>query len=63
MDVIRLSFGVDVVKQDAKKLLSRERKAYIAYKNDCMTCYNCELKCPVKAVEVAYPPFEKPFII
>ena len=24
----------------------------IAYQNDCQTCYNCELECPVHAIYV-----------
>ena len=27
-------------------------KAYIAYPEDCMTCYTCELKCPYDAIYV-----------
>lgn len=27
-------------------------KSYIAYPEDCMTCYRCELHCPVGAIYV-----------
>jgi NAD-dependent dihydropyrimidine dehydrogenase PreA subunit len=26
--------------------------AYIAYPEDCMTCYDCEVQCPVDAIKV-----------
>lgn len=29
-----------------------EKKAYIAYPEDCMTCYICERFCPVGAIYV-----------
>jgi len=30
----------------------------IAYRDDCMTCYDCELECPRGAIDVQ--PFHKP---
>ncbi|MGI6224737.1 MAG: 4Fe-4S dicluster domain-containing protein [Peptococcales bacterium] len=32
--------------------MNDEKKAYIAYPDDCMTCYLCELVCPHGAVYV-----------
>lgn len=32
--------------------LDEEKKAYIAYGDDCMTCYICERVCPSGAVNV-----------
>lgn len=32
--------------------LNEDRKAYIAYPDDCMTCYICERVCPKGAVTV-----------
>lgn len=32
--------------------LNEEGKAYIAYPEDCMTCYACEMKCPKNAIYV-----------
>ena len=33
-------------------------KAYIAYPDDCMTCFTCELRCPENAIDVH--PFKEP---
>lgn len=38
-------------------LLDDSGVASIAYPDDCMTCYNCELQCPMGAVKV--DPFRK----
>jgi len=27
-------------------------KAFIAYPDDCMTCFECEVECPAKAISV-----------
>lgn len=27
-------------------------KAYVAYPDDCMTCFECEVECPTKAISV-----------
>lgn len=32
--------------------MNRAGKAYIAYPDDCMTCYKCELACPSEAIYV-----------
>jgi len=32
--------------------LNSEGKAYIAYPDDCMTCYTCEMSCPTEAIYV-----------
>lgn len=32
--------------------LNANGKAYIAYPDDCMTCYRCELACPQDAIYV-----------
>ena len=32
--------------------LNDEKKAYIAYADDCMTCFRCELNCPKNAIYV-----------
>ena len=37
---------VDVIRQDS------ETKAYIAYPEDCMTCFGCEIGCPEDAIFV-----------
>lgn len=37
---------------DTLRLREDTGKAYIAYPDDCMTCYRCELKCPKNAIYV-----------
>lgn len=32
--------------------LNEDRKAVIAYPDDCMTCFKCELACPSGAIDV-----------
>lgn len=39
--------------------LGDDGKAFIAYPDDCHSCYLCELACPVGAIFVH--PFKKPF--
>ena len=29
------------------------KEVYIAYPDDCMCCYLCELECPVEAIDVS----------
>jgi NAD-dependent dihydropyrimidine dehydrogenase PreA subunit len=43
---------VDVCPTDMLRMDEKEEKAIIKYPEDCMTCYTCELKCPVGAIEV-----------
>jgi NAD-dependent dihydropyrimidine dehydrogenase PreA subunit len=61
MDVLRMKTDVDITSE--KKWLSQKSIAYIAYRNDCMTCYTCELQCPTGAIDVGYAPLEIPFVI
>lgn len=63
MDVLRMKTEIDIVSRPEKATPGRKHKAYIAYRNDCMTCYNCELKCPTGAIDVGYVPLEIPFVI
>jgi NAD-dependent dihydropyrimidine dehydrogenase PreA subunit len=62
MDVFRMRTEVSAF-SPSKKGLARSSKAYIAYPEDCMTCFTCELKCPVSAIVVAYEPPERPAVI
>ena len=63
MDVLRLETKIDIVSQSEKKGHLRKYLAYIAYPEDCMTCYTCELECPTNAIDVNYTPLEIPFVI
>lgn len=37
---------------EAMRCLTCGSKAFIAYGDDCMTCYSCELRCPAGAIDV-----------
>ena len=37
---------------EAMRCLTCGSKAVIAYNDDCMTCYSCELHCPAGAIDV-----------
>ncbi|MBE3586340.1 MAG: ferredoxin family protein [Thermoanaerobacter sp.] len=63
MDVFRLKMSLDIFSDKERNTPKREVKAYVAYPEDCMTCFTCELKCPTKAVQVGYAPPERPSII
>jgi NAD-dependent dihydropyrimidine dehydrogenase PreA subunit len=41
---------------DVLRLDTAAGKAFIAYHEDCMTCFECALSCPEDAVEVTYTP-------
>ncbi len=44
--------------------LDKNDCAFIAYHEDCMTCFQCELNCPVEAITVSFEPgFVPPSII
>lgn len=47
---------VDMCNMDVLRLNKSESKAYIAYREDCMTCFECALKCPENAVLVTFTP-------
>jgi NAD-dependent dihydropyrimidine dehydrogenase PreA subunit len=37
---------------DTLRMEAETGKAYIAYPEDCMTCYVCEMNCPSDAISV-----------
>jgi NAD-dependent dihydropyrimidine dehydrogenase PreA subunit len=43
---------VDACPLDTLRLNRGTGKAYVAYGDDCMTCYICEMRCPTGAVHV-----------
>lgn len=49
---VKPGFSEDMVWKEAARCMTCGSKAYIAYLASCMTCYNCELNCPDKAVDV-----------
>ena len=42
------SCPMDVIRMESKK-----NKAYVAYQQDCMVCFNCERDCPTDAIYVS----------
>ncbi len=51
---------VDICNMDVLGLAPSTGKAYIAYLEDCMTCFECEIRCPVEAIKVSYVPESTP---
>ena len=43
---------VDLCPLDVLRMDEKGERAVIRYPDDCMTCYTCELRCPVGAVKV-----------
>ena len=43
---------VDICPLDVFRIDEQGEKAIIKYLDDCMTCYMCELQCPVEAISV-----------
>lgn len=43
---------LDLALAEARRCLTCGGKARIAYSDDCMTCYTCEVRCPAGAVNV-----------
>lgn len=44
---------VDVCPEDVLRFNEDKKKAYIAYPEDCASCWVCEWFCPVKCIEVS----------
>ena len=49
---VKLAFSEEMALAEAQRCMTCGGKAYIAYLESCMTCYNCELGCPCEAVNV-----------
>lgn len=47
---------VDACPEDVLRFNEGDRKAYIAYPEDCCACWVCEWFCPVKCIEVSKEP-------
>ncbi len=50
-------FSQAAAMDEALRCMTCGSKAYVAYLESCMTCYNCEMECPSQAVNV--DPFRK----
>jgi NAD-dependent dihydropyrimidine dehydrogenase PreA subunit len=51
-DEIRLGFDEEKMASELDRCMTCGSKAYIAYPEDCMTCFSCEIKCPYQAIDV-----------
>jgi len=40
------------VEREARRCMSCGAKAFIAHPEDCMTCFECEVECPTRAIKV-----------
>ncbi len=49
---VKGGFGEEAAMIEAERCLTCGSKAYIAYPEDCMTCFACELRCPYEAIYV-----------
>jgi len=47
---------VDVCPEDVLRFDEKEKKAYIAYPEDCVACWVCEWFCPVKCIVASKEP-------
>jgi NAD-dependent dihydropyrimidine dehydrogenase PreA subunit len=47
---------VDVCNMDVLRMNTEINKAFIAYREDCMTCYECMQSCPEEAITVLFEP-------
>ncbi len=47
---------IDRCNMDVLRLNVDSNKACIAYPEDCMTCFECALNCPEKAIYVSFTP-------
>lgn len=45
-------FAYETAMLEAHRCVTCGAKATVAYKNDCMTCFFCEIACPVQAIKV-----------
>ncbi|WP_295637461.1 FAD-dependent oxidoreductase [uncultured Mailhella sp.] len=48
----RLGLSLDAAMAEAGRCLTCGGRARIAYTDDCMTCYTCEVRCPADAIHV-----------
>jgi len=48
----RAGFDLHEAFAEANRCLTCGSKAYVAYDDDCMTCFSCELRCPSGAINV-----------
>ena len=54
----RRGLDLHAVLAEGMRCMTCGAKARIAYNDDCMTCFTCELRCPAEAINVH--PFKEP---
>ncbi|MDP2916732.1 MAG: FAD-dependent oxidoreductase, partial [Dehalococcoidia bacterium] len=54
---LKSGFSEETAMREGSRCMSCGSKAFAAYLENCMTCYNCEMGCPYQAVNV--DPFRK----
>ena len=54
---VKIGLSEEMTMREAQRCMTCGSKAYIAYPESCMTCYNCEQDCPLGAINVG--PFRK----
>ena len=54
----RQGLDLHTVLAEGMRCMTCGAKARIAYNDDCMTCFTCELRCPAEAINVH--PFKEP---
>ncbi len=47
-----LPFDLEAALAESTRCMTCGSKAWIAYPDDCMTCFSCEVKCPGEAIDV-----------
>jgi NAD-dependent dihydropyrimidine dehydrogenase PreA subunit len=62
-DVFEMVTEVDRARTLPSGRMFRQTKAVIARREDCMTCFLCEMACPTGALEVGFDPPAVPPIL
>ncbi len=60
---VRRCYSDEQAEREVSRCMTCGSKAFIAYPEDCMVCFNCELQCPREAIDVAYTPVPMPPMI
>lgn len=47
---------IDRCNMDVLRFNTQIKQAFIAYREDCMTCFECALSCPEEAITVSFIP-------
>lgn len=50
---VKTGFNEDMAMNESQRCMTCGSKAYIAYHENCMSCFNCERECPSESVDVS----------